>query len=545
MSLVTQFLLVNAHFTLNLLVALVCFAVSWLYFDAWLGRHDRREGTKSAGFLLISLAFVLHATHIESAAITTSVLAGDAIGTVSEVLRILGYVVLIAGQLIDPLQPLPDYRKAREGFGIHKKAQPVQTGAAILLSSIPLPELLLFANPLSAVITGILYLRRATVGLEHHLKPISRSFLILGIAEAVHLAGTFRGTGNVTLEGIVAPFGLVWAIEHVFLIFFMFTLGSWVWGYLIKRLETQLLMIFTTLTLIIFLITTVFFTTTSLGNLRQTTLSSLKINVNVLQFTLDSKRGETLSDAQVIAQNSGIIQAVSSGERKTILDLATPILLTKKQSYLVITGKDGEILVRADDPEKSSGSLSSDALVARALRGEAASSVVVKDGPMAPEVSVRAAAPVRTGGEVVGSVVMGTLIDSAFVDGLKSATGLDASVYGDNIRAATTFIAADGKSRWVGIKEETEGVKKDVLVDGHDFVGSVNILNVPYYAAFTPLKDVDDNPVGMLFVGTPQVSLLQAAGESIGLTFVVTAGLLILSVIPAYFVSKFIIDQIR
>jgi len=539
MALITQFLIVNGHFTINLMAALVCFAVAWLYFDAWLGRHDKREGTKSLGFFLMTLSFVVHATAIEQTLLETSLIGAETTAYLTTFFRVAAYLVLIIGQLIDPLQPLPGYREGG-GFGLVRKK-----ASAFLILSIPFSQLVTFSYPLLAIITGFLYLRRATVGLEHHLKPIGWSMYILGISETISLAATFRQTNNIVIANIVAPFGLLWIFEHLTLIVAMFILGKWIWSYLIKRLETQLMMIFTTSTLVIFLLTTAFFTTASMRNLRGGTLSNLEINVNVLKFTIESKKAESLSDAQVIAQNSEVITAINNEDRKTLTDLTTKILLAKRQTFLVVVDSQGKILVRADDPEKGVGSLSDDSLVKRALRGEDASSIVTKDGAMAPEVSVRAATPVRNGDDLIGAVVIGSLIDNAFVDGLKDATGLDSSVYGDNLRSATTFIAPDGKSRWVGIKEETAEVKKKVLVDGEDFTGSVNILNVPYFTAYTPLKDVDGNPVGMLFVGTPQVSLLKAASETIELTFLVTAGLLIVSVFPAYFVSKFIIEQIR
>jgi hypothetical protein len=117
-----QFLLVNAHFTVNLLVALVCFAVAWLYFDAWLGRHDIKEGTKMTGFLLLSISFVINATKIEQSLLESPLLGTDTVVLLTAVFRITAYLILIAGQITDPLQPLPSYRlTTKEGFGIKKK----------------------------------------------------------------------------------------------------------------------------------------------------------------------------------------------------------------------------------------------------------------------------------------------------------------------------------------------------------------------------------------------------------------------------------------
>ncbi len=533
----TQFLLVNAHFALNLLAALVSFAVAWLYFDAWLGRKDFREGSKCFGMFLLSLSFLVHSTAIEQSILEYPILGPETINLLTAVFRISGYLVLIFGQIADPLQPLPEYRL--------KKLKKTTTIALFSIGAISPIQLIPFIFPLLAIVAGFLYLRRATVGLEHHLKPISWSLFALGFSELIGLAALFRNTDNVTLANLVAPFGLLWLIEHAMLVLAMFILGKWIWGYLIKRLETQLFMIFTTSTLAIFLLTAIFFTSVSLANLRRGLLENLKINVDVLQYTIDSKKAETLSDAQMIAQNPEVLSAVIDKNRKALAEVTVSILLAKKQAFLVVVSETGEVLVRADDPEKVGGSLSDDPLIKKALVGEEATGVVTKEGVMAPEVSVRAVTPLRSDGENIGAVLVGTTIDNAFVDGLKAATALDASVYGDNVRSATTFIAPDGKSRWVGIKEETDKIKKQVLNEGEAYAGSVKILNIAYLAAFTPLKNVDNNPVGMLFVGRPEVTTIQAAGNLIEQTFLVTVILLIFSIFPAYFISKYLVDQIK
>lgn len=524
-----QFLLINAHFTANLFAALVCFAVAWLYFDAWLGRKDLRESTKSLGFFLLCLSFVLHAATVEQALLTNSLFRSENLTVVANFLRIIGYIVLIIGQVMDPLQPLPEYR---------------YTETAAFLS-IPFLSYPTFVMPVLATITGFLYLRRATTGLEHHLKPISLSFYLLSITDTLSTHSLFRGTANVDLENTVRAFSPVWIIEHVVLVFAMFFLGRWVWGYLIKRLETQLFMIFTISTLMIFLITAIFFTTVTIINLRQDILENLKINASVLEFSIDSKKAEALSDAQVIAQNQDVIDALEDRDIQTLNEVTQRTLLAKNQAFLTIVLKSGEVVSRADDPEKVGGSLSGDPIVSKALAGTETTSIITTEGVIAPNVSVKAAVPIKKDSEILGAAVVGTTIDNAFVDGLKEATGLDASIYGDNVRSATTFIAPDGKSRYIGIKEETESIKKTVLIDGEQYSGNVTILNVPYLSAFTPLLDSENTPVGMLFVGRPQTDTIRSAGKLIEQTFLVTVVLLATSIVPAYFISNYIIDQVN
>ena len=72
--LTVQFLLVNFHFVVSLLAALVTFAVAWLYFDAWTGQKDLKQSPSFFGFLFLSLSFVAQAVLIDQSLFETSFL---------------------------------------------------------------------------------------------------------------------------------------------------------------------------------------------------------------------------------------------------------------------------------------------------------------------------------------------------------------------------------------------------------------------------------------------------------------------------------------
>jgi hypothetical protein len=526
-----QFVLINAHFSLNLFAALVFFAVAWLYFDSWFGHKDIKGAYKPFGYLLLCLSFVVHSTQIEQSLLSNPMLGLETIGLITAVCRISAYILLIIAQVVDPIMPLPSYRRRHAAM-----AAPV-AGASAFMDYLP------FTFPFLSATLAFLYLRRATVGLENHLKPISYSFIILTLSEVASLAAVFRNTDIITLANWTSAFGPIWFLEHVLLFAAILVMGRWIWSYLVTRLETQLMMIFTASTLAIFLMTAVFYTSTSLGNQRASALKNLETNVQVLDYTVNSKKAEVLSDAQVIAQNPDVISSIAGKDRVRLAQLTGGNMVAKQQSFLVVVSNSGEVLIRGDDPEKLGGSYSDDPLVRRALAGDNVSSIVTREGVLSPEVSVRAATPVRPDKEVIGVVMVGSNIDNAFVDGLKKATTLESSVYAGNTRSATTFVSADGKSRWIGIKEENVQVKQKVLNEKQAYSGFISILNVPFMAAFSPLEDIEGNSVGMLFVGQPEVAILQAASRSIELTFLVTAALLILSALPSYLISKHIIKQ--
>lgn len=519
----------NLHFAVNFFAALVFFAMFWLYFDAWLERKEWNQVPKLLGILSLSLSFVIHATQLETGVLTASFFNTTWLSTAFLSTRLGGYILLILGGIIDPLQPAPKTKGLSKVSGV---------------TLLPLLQLLPLAAPILSAVVFWFYLRRATIGLERHLRTVTVAFCILTIAEVVAQANLFIDTSSVTLYQLVAPFGVIWIVQHCVILLAVTVLGQWVWQYLTKRLEPQLFMIFTTTILGIFLLTTTIFTALLLQNMQKETLTRLETDVKVLRYGIESRKLEILSDSQVMAQRAEIIESVSKKDKVSLVRQVQQFLQSKNISSLIVVDSDGQVLARGEDTEQIGDSISSNALVQRGLLGEEKTSVVVSDGGVHPVVSVRAVAPIRFEGKTVGAVLTGITIDTAFVDGIKEATGLEAAVYGQDILVATTQLSTEKKSRLIGIKEQNPTIRKKVLEHGEPYSGSLQILNTPYFVSFLPLKDMDDVVVGMLFVGRPQITVLATASRSIEVTFMVTAALIIVSIVPAYFIARFIANQL-
>lgn len=530
--LLTQFILENLHFAINVFTALVLFAVSWLYLDAWTQKKSFKELIKILGFSLLSLSFLIHATYIEQATLTTSVFIGSYTEILANLLKFIAYILLIFGLLTDPIQKIPAYEKQAPLAGF---LLPIGLFGLIWYISFPLFSLFIF----------LLYIRKSVFGLENHLKPLTAGFFFVFLYDLVSIAKILENTNAKFIYKIVEPFGPLWLLGHLFLTVGIIIIAGWVFGYLLKRLQTQLFMILNISILVVFLVTTVSFTGLLLSNLQSDALSHLETDVNVVSYAINSKQAETLSDAEVVSQNTDLQKAIFGNDRKTLKELSTTILLAKKQSFLIIVASAGGVLMRGEDNEKTGDSLSNDPLFMRAIKGEKVSSVITKEGPIASTVSIRSAVPIVKNGENAGVVIVGTDIDNAFVNGLKSTTNLDVSVYAGNSLAATTFIAPDGKSRFIGVKEKDKNINKKVLIEGKNYSADLNILNVPYFAAYAPLKDIDKNPVGMLFVGQEEVSVIQAASKSVEYTFLLAAIFILLSIFPSYLISKYIANQFK
>ncbi len=531
-----QLIFENIHFALGLLAALTFLAAFWLHHDAWRTRPTWKDLWKWLGFLLLALSFFIYATTLEQSSFGQS-LFGWAAEEISLFVRIIGFGLLAIGHFLDPLQPVPE----PSVYTSKKTTQPMGLAAGVVGWSV----FLKLASAAGSLVTAWFYWRRSTKGLERHLKGLAFGFAALSGFELLSLTNVWRESSNVTLAKLAAAFGPVWRVQHLLLAFAVIIISRWVWAYLITRIQNQLMIVFTSAIVVIFLITTASFTYLLLKNIRTESLANLETAVKVLDYSLQSKKAETASLAETMSENLDIRDAIKSANSPRLGELTASYLKDKQQSTLVFTNADGQVLLRAEDIDRKGESISDDPLIVRSLFGSPASGVSQVEGVVAPTVTIRSSSPVRAEDHtIIGTVTVGINITNEFVDSIKKATGLETTVYGGNSRSATTFVTADGKSRLIGVKEGSKPVTDAVLGRGELFVGRELVGNSSYLTVFAPLKDADNVPVGMLFVGQPELLILLAAGRSIELTFIVVMLLLLLSPIPIYFVSKQIARQV-
>jgi len=524
----------NLHFALSIFTALVFFAVFWLYFDAWASKTPKhnKDIFKWAGFLLVSISFLVHSTLIEQTELGRSAL-GHTSEIVATLLRLAGFVGIIIGLVIDPPQAVPQ----TGGIEAEFKQSPALFGTSSAFGFI-------YGLPAAAAAIAVLYWRRATIGLERHLKPVAIAFGFLFVFELISLTQLWQDTTNPNLFNLVKAFGPLWFVSHTFLLLGSVALGRWVWHYLTERFLSQLFMIFTSVVLAIFLLTTVSFTYLLMKNVQNDSLDNLVTAANVLNYALDSKKAETKAVADSVALNPNIAQAVLSKDHKALVALTSSFLESNKESSLVITTASAQVVLRAESPDRWGDSISSDPLVRKALIGEASSTVVSTQAVLAPTMTIKSAVPIRAGDTIIGTVSTAVAADNNFVDGIKKATGLESAIYSSNTLSATTFVSPDGKTRLVGTKQNSGTVKDKVLTKGQTFKGSLTISNRSFLAVYKPIKDVNNNIVGMLFIGRPQSSVLRSANHSIELTFIIAAVLMLLAILPSYVIAKHLAKQL-
>src|ERR1019366_6909632 len=183
--LLRQFFGQNIHFVVSILMSLAAFAVFWLIIDAWTERKQLKELLMWGGFLLLALGFLLYAAVINQSGFGQ--LAWNShLDFVSELLRLVGYISIVLGQLLNPLQAKPKTKGIEEIMGENSISpnQNKNVAAGLGFGALSWQALL----PLGSLGVAGVYWRRATTGLERHLRPVAIAFLGLTSFEIFTLA---------------------------------------------------------------------------------------------------------------------------------------------------------------------------------------------------------------------------------------------------------------------------------------------------------------------------------------------------------------------
>jgi two-component system NtrC family sensor kinase len=139
-------------------------------------------------------------------------------------------------------------------------------------------------------------------------------------------------------------------------------------------------------------------------------------------------------------------------------------------------------------------------------------------------------------GQVIGAILVGHLFNNDFtlVDRIREVAGVDtATIFLGDLRVSTNVVDEAGR-RAVGTRVSQE-VFERVLLKGQEFTGRALVLDEPYVARYTPLRDYRGQTVGSLYVGAREssfVQLVQSFRRWLWLIAAASIGLTILIAIP-------------
>lgn len=525
---IIQLLLSNTfYFAAIIFAAFVFFSCGLLYFDAFrASRTQRSPLLRSIGFLIISLMTLGQLLPLN-----------QLLEQLANGLLFIGLLIILISLITEPILKKP----ALQLYSFTIPSINISSIGSVILAGFP------FANALVMLVIGITYLVKTYKGLEKQLLLAGVAFIILSLAQLLDYLLLFSQTDNVVIAQLAAPYGIIWYIRYFLLLAGALILGYWTWGYMRFRIRIQLFTAILGITILVFVLATSFFTAILLRNIERETLTNLNTNGKVFYYTLERLQFEALSNARAVAGDSAIQNSINEDDSSQLFDLATRYYLDQGVDTLKITNVSGDVLVRAENKEKYGDSISSNLLFQSAVKGQKITTITSGEGVLNPDIRVEAAYPIKsnTDGRIIGVVMSGFSIDNAFVDGVKTVTGLDVSIYGSNQLAATTLLATDGASRLIGGAEKDKNIIDKVLSKGEVYIGPHAVLNQPFYASYLPLKTIGGKVIGMLFIGQPQTNLLNTAEKSIASTYIGSVILLLIFIFPVFIFSRFLDEHLR
>ncbi len=509
---ITTLILQNVHFAVYVFLSLTLFSTAWVYFDTASVEKNRKVFWKAIAFILLSLSSAIFATHVSS----------PEFNLWSQIPKIIGLVILLIIIVKEPILKKP--------------------GTKSLAIFPPLVLISLSLSPIIASLSASLatiYYRKSEKGLEKQIKPLYLFFLLFSFTEIINF-GFSLNFGDIPFwVNIFANFGVIWILEHLLVLISSIVLAKWAWGYLRFRIGVSLFITFIVSILTIFVFVTFIFTFLLYRNLEKDTYGHLQTDIKFLHYSLERLQFESLANASAVVENSKVKNNILNEDDKELEKILIEIMSRQNSDFLMILSPEGEIIASAEKSMESGGRIEGTDLIENPLKGNSYSGLTIFESPLSPKVRIVSAVPINDDEEKLLAVVAtGFDIDSAFVDGVKLVTGLDISVFAGNVRSATTFLAADGKTRFIGTEESNEKVKEATLTKGKIYLGKTKVANQPYYASYSPLKDHEDKVLGMLFVGKHQNFLKETAQKSVESTFTGSVILMVLSLLPAYFLAK-------
>lgn len=510
-----QFWLLNLFFITLSLSALVYFIAGWLFWDS---RHDDKNKNiyiRAIGFWILSIGSI------------ASVFSEQY--ELARVVGVLGYllaaVVLVYSIHKEQINPIPKF--------------------AVSPVLLYLPA----ATTLTFVLATVLLWRRYTKGLVKEYKLWVISFALLSLSQLLHLGAVFRTSNNVNLAEIGRIYGLTWTIAVLLQLASTAVLGAWVWSFLRFRIAPQLFSAFTAIATIVATTSAVIYSTLLFTAARTDFLEQIKTTVQTGLYNVNQLKASALTSANFLARSEAIRSLFSQNNLSELLKLVNSYKADATDiDYILVADASGSILIKTNDfSAVGVQTLSEDPVVVNAIKNkESRVTIVEQTDVLAKRLEVVSTAPViGLDGSSIGVIQVGFVLDNAFVDRVKTQTGLDAAVYAGDKRAATTITTIDGKNRAENTVVADAGIKEAVLEQRQTYSGEDEILNIPYYTAYAPLVDVNSNTVGMISVGRPQILLMNTIEQAILNTFLTALAVSLFALLPIRSLSKYIYKNYR
>lgn len=440
------------------------------------------------------------------------------------ILPIIGYICIFLSFPFDPIQKRPSY-------------------AVVGAFTASFTHAVMSLLPVGSLSVAVMYFTHVAEGLEWHLLLPAVSFSIITIAELLHaIQGIFSNTQVVYFFELIKPFGLFWWAEHIILLVGFILLIRWVFWYLLKSFEMQVVFISTvSIALVTFVITTYFVHQLSTSLLQEIS-HQVSQSVKVFSFSIESKKREAIADARFIAADDSLIIAIQKRNDTDIIRILEKYTISRGIRGILLTNTQGKILARSDSENIFSDSTIYQSVITQATVGGESGQMVALPGISGNILYMLAAVPVVSENSTIGSILLAYSLDSAVTLGIKKDLGLEGALFAGDRLSVTSMRTADAP---VGMRETDVGIIRRVLGEGKRYEGLVVYNTTEYLGAYEPITNTTGTPIGMMYVGRPIADVFAILAQAIQATYLASTVLLLLTIFPALRIAKYIIYQVH
>ena len=240
--------------------------------------------------------------------------------------------------------------------------------------------------------------------------------------------------------------------------------------------------------------------------------------------------------AEFLAGQPDFIAAVKDRNSERVGAIAVSAKKNLDLGFVTVADSSGKVIARGHSDKKGDSVLSQQN-VAFALKGKTATGV--EEGTVV-KFSIRAGAPVYSGGLIVGTVTTGyDMATDAFVDGIKKKYALECTVFQNDVRVAST-ITDDAGKRIVETKIDNAAIIDTVLGKGQPYIGRNTVNGKLYDTAYWPIRNIEGKIAGMMVIAK-DMNIISRQVRNI---FLVTAALTVAFAILTMLVSFFLVRSI-
>ena len=229
------------------------------------------------------------------------------------------------------------------------------------------------------------------------------------------------------------------------------------------------------------------------NGMRSNTESDLDGYAVGLESTLNDWRDTLEADVVLLSSRPDLVAGVAESDRSEVRSVLNWVNSSLKMpvEVLVVTNSNGMVLAGNGAAENSN--LSSLPAVQSALRGTYAYGF---NEIGTAGYSITAAAPVRSNGRIVGSVVAAySLVNGDIVAQVQDSYSSECTIFKGNVRVSSSL-----GENVIGTTMDNTDITGAVLVDGNTYRGTVEINKQTYMSVYFPLIGSNGDITGMAFI---------------------------------------------